>query len=323
MSFRSAGIGCLAALAASAALAGCGSLRYEESPAYRNAQQKLAEAKRDPAVRQYGDIFLRDAEDTLAKARAARGDRAQVDHLAYLAQRKVEIAQSIAGLQVASASLQALAEKSTGRDAMPSQMAGRTVSADRGPARGRVSPAAEAPSGRGAKSGSTLNRPEEKTAAAVDRSMGAALEDATARSDPRSAVFAISGIEVGNDRTSLSADAQRSLTPLVAYLRDNGNSRIIVEGYTNGQGSHENDLSQSLGVAEAVRTYLTGEGIDGERIFTLGRGRDGAAANAGTAEPARRSGRIEIGLFQGIGDAAPALTSRAGSPAPPAAPPAP
>ncbi len=69
-------------------------------------------------------------------------------------------------------------------------------------------------------------------------------------------------------------------------------------------------------MAEAVRSYLTGEGIDGTRIYTLGRGGDGAAGSA-------KGGRIEIGLFRGIGEPAPALTSRTGVSAPGEPPPTP
>ena len=328
MTLRSAGIGCLATLLACAAVAGCGSLGYEESLTYRSAQHQLAEAKRDPAVRQYGGVFLRDADETLKTARAARFDRAQSDHLAYLALRKVEIAQSIAGLQVASASLQSLAEKSLTRDSISPQLADRTLSADKQPPRGGSARSGAAGSqkvaalpvktsvGDATKPKSASGPAQKKPAAApVDGPMSAALENAIARKDPRSAVFAISGIETADDPPRLSSDAERSLTPLVSYLRDNRDSRIIVEGYTNDKGSHEDDLSGSLGVAEAVKTYLTGQGIDGGRIFTLGRGADAVTGNA--AAPSRTGGRIEIGLFQGIAGPAPALTSKTGSPAPP------
>ena len=333
MSFRSAGAGWLATLVVALALAGCGSLGYKESQTYRSAQQQLAEAKRDPAVRQHGKVFLRDAEETLSRARAAGGDRALADHLSYLALRKIEIAQSIAGLQVASANLQALAKKSIASDAIPPRAADHTIAADkaskRGPARAGsadgalavATPTAVASADTDGKSKSAPSPPGKKPgAASVDTAMGAALEDAVARSDPRSAVLSISGIR---DADALSSGARNSLTPLVAYLRDNQDSRIIIEGYAGGSGSREDELSQSLGVAEAVKTYLTGEGIDGGRIFTLGRGADGAAGAGKATGPGRRSGRIEIGLFRGIGDPSPALTSRAAPSAPPAGPPPP
>ena len=334
MSFRSAGAGWLATLLVALALAGCGSLGYKESQTYRSAQHQLAEAKRDPAVRQQGKVFLRDAEETLSKARAAGGDRALVDHLSYLALRKVEIAQSIAGLQVASANLQALAKKSIGRDAIPPQATDHTIAADKASKRGLArpssaggalavaTPAAGTSADRDGKSKSAPSLPGKKPAAAsVDTTMGAALASAAARSDPRSAVLSISGIEEAGDRARLSSDARHRLTPLVAYLRDNQDSRIIIEGYTDHKGSHEDALSQSLGVAETVKAYLTGEGIDGGRIFTLGRGGNGAAGKGERAGSDRRNGRIEIGLFRGIGDPSPALTSRAAPSAPTAEPP--
>jgi outer membrane protein OmpA-like peptidoglycan-associated protein len=250
-------------------------------------------------VRQHGAVFLNDAEQTLAKARTSWNDRAQVDHLAYLAQRKVEIAQSITGLQVAAANLQVLAANSAAKGA---KLANRPAPPDIKAARGSSKPTAP------------KNGPQEKpTTVALAAPVGAALDSAAARQDPRSAVFTVSGIKPLNDRMRLTPDAERSLTPLVTYLQDNQNSRIIIEGYSDGKGSHEDDLAQSLGVAEATRSYLTGKGIDGGRIFTLGRGADGAP---GGAKPAPQGGRVEIGLFQGIGDPAPALTKAASSPPP-------
>jgi outer membrane protein OmpA-like peptidoglycan-associated protein len=330
MSFRSAGAGCVATLFVSLAVAGCGSLGYKESQTYRSAQQQLAEAKRDPAVRQHGRVFLRDAEETLNRARAAGGDRALADHLSYLALRKAEIAQSIAGLQVASANLQTLAEKSIARDAIPPQVDDHAIAADKEPKRERsarpgsagslavATPTAGTSAGKDGKSKSAPSLPGKKPAAdSMDTAVGAALESAAARSDPRSAVLSISGIGDAGDRARLSSDARHSLSPLLAYLRDNQDSRIIIEGYTDGNRSHEDALSQSLGVAETVKTYLTDKGIDGDRIFTLGRGTDGAAGTGEAVGPDRRSGRIEIGLFRGIGDPSPALTARGASSAPP------
>jgi outer membrane protein OmpA-like peptidoglycan-associated protein len=320
----------------SLAVAGCGSLGYRESQTYRSAQQQLAEAKRDPAVRQHGKIFLRDAEETLKRARAAGGDRALVDHLSYLALRKAEIAQSIAGLQVASANLQTLAEQSIAKDAISPQTADHTIAADKAPKRERsVRPGSDGTiavatstagtsAGRHGKFKSVPSLPGKKPAAgSVDTAMGAALESAAARSDPRSAVISISGIEDAGNRARLSSDAQHSLSPLLAYLRDNQDSRIIIEGYTDGNSNHEDALSQSLGVAETVKTYFTDKGIDGGRIFTLGRGTDGAAGTGEAAGADRRSGRIEIGLFRGIGDPSPALTARGAPSAPPTEPPPP
>ncbi|MPY75602.1 MAG: OmpA family protein [Alphaproteobacteria bacterium] len=335
MSLRSASAGCLATLVASMAIAACGSFKLDETQALRNARQQLAEAKRDPDVRRYGGVFLKDAEQTLDRARSARADPAQAKHLAYLAKRKIEIAQSIAGLQVAAGNLQALAEKSVAGDAMAAREADRVKSADTaarkpsaGTARAKprtavpvVATAAAAP-----RPANRPNRPPEKAAGSAEKGNGRPSPDRPPEGletggNLLNETFAISGIFSGSGRTTLSPDAQRDLAPLVRYLRDHRNSRIIVEGFAGGAGGHEDSLSQSLGVAEAVKSYMTGEGIEGNRIFTLGRGADDPAGGGGGVPPGMVNSRIEIGLFQGAGDPTSALSSRTAPSAAPSPPP--
>lgn len=346
MPLRSASVGFLEILVASVLVAGCGSFELEEPQALRSAQQQLAEAKRDPAVRRHGAIFLRDAEQTLDRARFGHADPAQARHLAYLAKRKVEIARSITGLQVASENLQALAEKSIAADAVASRRADRAKAADTAAPKRRTGAAnaktrkAALPVVATAAAAGTADRPKpppkSPVASAVTSAVTSAMasnagaaSDQSARGpgageDPPSQEIVISGVFSDFERAMPSPDVQRSLAPLVRYLRDNRNSRIIVAGYAGGPGGpggHEHSLSQSLGIAEAVKSYLTGEGIDGGRIFTLGRGASGPADDGGGAQPGMVNSRIEIGLFQGIGDPTPALSSRAAPSAAPVPPP--
>lgn len=330
MSLRSASAGCLATLVASMAIAACGSFKLDETQALRDARQRLAEAKRDPDVRRYGGVFLADAEQTLDRARSARADPAQAMHLAYLAKRKIEIAQSITGLQVAAGNLQALAEKSVAGDALTAREANRVKAADTaarkpsaGTARAKprtavpvVATAAAAP-----RTANRPSRPPEKAAGNAEKDNGRPSPDLDTSGNLRNETFAISGIFSGSGQTTLSPDAQRDLAPLVRYLRDNGNSRIIVEGFAGGAGGHEDSLSQSLGIAEAVKSYMTGEGIEGGRIFTLGRGANGPSGGGGAVPPGMVNSRIEIGLFQGAGDPTPALSSRTAPSAAPSPPP--
>lgn len=336
MSLRSASAGCLATLVASMAIAACGSFKLDETQALRDARQQLAEAKRDPDVRRYGGVFLNDAEQTLDRARYARADPAQAKHLAYLAKRKIEIAQSITGLQVAAGNLQALAEKSVAGDALTAREADRVKAADTaarkpraGTARAKPRTAALPVVATAAAAPGTANRPSrppEKAAGNAEKDNGRPSPDQSPEGldtsgNLRNETFAISGIFSGSGQTTLSPDAQRDLAPLVRYLRDNGNSRIIVEGFAGGAGGHEDSLSQSLGIAEAVKSYMTGEGIEGGRIFTLGRGANGPSGGGDAVPPGMVNSRIEIGLFQGAGDPTPALSSRTAPSAAPSPPP--
>jgi outer membrane protein OmpA-like peptidoglycan-associated protein len=101
----------------------------------------------------------------------------------------------------------------------------------------------------------------------------------------------------------LFASAQWELLPSAqAKLTDVGNaltkqdpdSKIVVEGYTDSQGgaAFNQDLSQKR--ADSVRTYLVSRGIASDRITSQGFGAASSIADNGTAEGRANNRRVEI-----------------------------
>lgn len=95
------------ALAAAFGLAGCATPHV---PALEQAELALHDAGSDPQVVEHAPVALHDAEQAVERARDALGDESdsEVEHLAYLAQRQIEIARAEAERQSALSDAQRL-----------------------------------------------------------------------------------------------------------------------------------------------------------------------------------------------------------------------
>jgi outer membrane protein OmpA-like peptidoglycan-associated protein len=76
-------------------------------------------------------------------------------------------------------------------------------------------------------------------------------------------------------------------------------SKIVVNGYTDSQGTaaYNQDLSQRR--AQSVRDYLVTKGIASDRITAVGFGLNNPVADNATAEGRANNRRVEIVVSQG------------------------
>ena len=80
------------------------------------------------------------------------------------------------------------------------------------------------------------------------------------------------------DSAVLRAGEESKLATVVAYLRDNANARVTVEGHCDERGSNEYNLSLGQRRADAVRASLVGQGVDGARLEAMSRGEESPVA---------------------------------------------
>jgi peptidoglycan-associated lipoprotein len=76
------------------------------------------------------------------------------------------------------------------------------------------------------------------------------------------------------DESTIRADAQEALARKVPILRANPTVRLRVVGHTDERGSVEYNLALGMRRANAVRDFLTGFGISGDRFDTVSMGED-------------------------------------------------
>jgi outer membrane protein OmpA-like peptidoglycan-associated protein len=134
---------------------------------------------------------------------------------------------------------------------------------------------------------------EEKTAAAM-----AALAKLTAvKEEERGLVITLSGsVLFRSDESTLMPGARERLDQVADALLTSSNRNVLVEGFTDSQGTGQYNLDLSQRRADAVRSYLVQRGYDPARIQGHGIGEERPVADNATAEGRANNRRVEIVL---------------------------
>jgi OOP family OmpA-OmpF porin len=107
----------------------------------------------------------------------------------------------------------------------------------------------------------------------------------------------ISGITFAYSRARIKKSSRKVLGKAAAVLRQYPDLRIRIEGHTDPKGKIEKNKSLSLRRAEAVKWYLVDQGIEADRIETVGLGPDRPIASNKTAKGRAKNRRIEFQLI--------------------------
>ena len=248
-----------------AVLAGCAA--PDRNPRLDDARNSYSDAQSNPQVVNLAALELKQADDALAKANDAwtqRKDPATVDHLAYVAQQRVAIAQETAKRKVAET---AVSQSEAERDKI--RLASRTVEADKS---------------------------QRKTQSAEMRAqqLESQLKELNARQTKRGLVITLGDLLFDTNRAELKSGGVREVQKLADILKDNPQRTVSVEGFTDSTGtaSYNQELSERR--AETVRDTLAGMGVSADRITTRGYGRSFPVATNGTEAGRQLNRRVEV-----------------------------
>ncbi len=227
------------------------------------------------------------AQESLAAADRAfedHGDNAHTRDLAYAAERKAELADvhartTMANKQTADAKAQleqmkdsSLKQKSAQLNATQAQLSA---------------------------TGQALAVSEQQRAAAEKRAKQAAddlARIASVKQEPRGMVITLSGgVLFASAKYDLLPQAQTKLSQVADVLtKQDKDSKILVQGYTDSQGSESFNMALSQHRAEAVRTYLVSHGIASDRVTAQGFGPANPVADNASPEGRADNRRVEI-----------------------------
>jgi peptidoglycan-associated lipoprotein len=141
-----------------------------------------------------------------------------------------------------------------------------------------------------------LEQLRQDSLAAMDR---AAREAAEAETTARATAVLEEMVFFDYDISELSPDAQTALGRKVPILRANSGLELEIAGHADERGSLEYNLALGMRRAQSVKDYLSGFGIDGERLSITSFGED-RPLEEGSGEAAwARNRRAEFAITAG------------------------
>jgi outer membrane protein OmpA-like peptidoglycan-associated protein len=132
---------------------------------------------------------------------------------------------------------------------------------------------------------------ERKAAAA----MASLQEIAKVKEEARGMVITLSGsVLFATGKYELLPIARDKLDEVAKALNDQGYKSIVVEGHTDARGSASANDTLSLKRADSVRTYLVSRGIPSDKITSNGLGSSRPVADNNSADGRANNRRVEI-----------------------------
>ena len=141
---------------------------------------------------------------------------------------------------------------------------------------------------------------EKQHAADAEQRAAAAAADlariASIKQEPRGMVITLSGsVLFASGKADLLPAAQAKLEDVAnALLKQNPDSKIVVQGYTDSRGSDSLNQALSQRRAEAVRSTLVRHGVPEARVSAEGEGPANPIADNASAEGRADNRRVEI-----------------------------
>jgi outer membrane protein OmpA-like peptidoglycan-associated protein len=258
----------------------------------KDARDAYAQAQKSIAV-ELAPAQLETAKQALEKAEAryeSEGDDEGTNDLAYIAQRKVELAVLEAQIEQANRERQGASkerselteERLSEAESELSETERALGEKDRELRKGAVQLAAER----------RAREEAEKKAAAALASLS---EVAKVKEESRGVVITLSGsVLFATGKFTLLPIARTKLDEVATALKESGFRSIVVEGHTDSRGGDTANEVLSLRRAEAVRAHLVSQGIPSDKIQAVGKGESTPVATNETADGRANNRRVEL-----------------------------
>lgn len=224
------------------------------------------------------------ALDAAERSFEQNGDTQETRDLGYVAERRSETAESRARTMGATSQ----------KDRTVAQMHATTAAQAQSSSAG-LSRANQALASQGAELQTEVQRRRAAEKRAAEATAALARVGAVTQ-EARGIVITLSGsVLFTSNRADLLPSAQAKLDEVAdALTKQSPESRIVVEGHTDSQGSAalNQDLSQRR--AQVVRAYLVSHGIAADRLSSAGFGSTRSIADNKSAEGRANNRRVEI-----------------------------
>lgn len=244
------------------------------SPQVNEARQRVESLATNPLAAQAANEDLAAARSALAQAEQAQAkheDEALVAHLAYLARRHAEI--GLERVHEAEAK-QRIAKAETERNAVVMQ--------------------ARAAEAQAAKAEAQVSRESALQAHAELEALQRQYAELAAKQTERGMVLTLGDVLFDTAQATLKPGAATEIDRLATFLKENGDTRIRIEGHTDSVGTEAYNEELSRRRAQAVADALTDRGIAADRIEVVARGEGFPVVSNGTSAGRQQNRRVEV-----------------------------
>ena len=264
-------------------------------PSLEQARSTIERTSADPAVGRYAQLELKEARDALARADQAWDkdhDQTETNHLAYVAERRAEIASNTARARDLQAQVQ-----QTGSETDRLRLQARTAEAEQ--ATQRAQDATRNAQLAQQQALSAEQRAQQQRQAALSaqdrvRALEGQLRELEAQQTERGLLVTLGDVLFAFDKAELSAQAAPRMDKLASFLAQFPDRKVLIEGFTDSVGNDSYNLSLSERRAQAARDALVQRGVDRTRISARGYGKSHPVADNASPEGRAMNRRVEI-----------------------------
>jgi len=147
----------------------------------------------------------------------------------------------------------------------------------------------------GAGVGTVIGKKMDQQQAELERIQGAQVEQVTDKNNMQAIkVTFADGILFQTGKSDLSTSSRSALSQFATSLVNNPDTDITIYGHTDNTGSRATNERLSAQRAQAVATYLNGNGVQRVRMTTEGLAYDYPVASNDTEAGKRQNRRVEI-----------------------------
>lgn len=252
------------------------------------ARMEYTAAASDPVVAQTAPKELVRAQQELQRGEAAQKDKqdaATIDHFAYLAHQRTQVA--------VEAGRAARAEKA-GQDAQTQRdrivLASRTREAEQAQSAAEQARAAADRARQEAEAAKQQALASQQRAGALEEQL-AALQ---AKQTERGMVLTLGDVLFDTGRATLKSGAMKTVDDLATFMQQHPERKVLIEGYTDSVGSDDTNLELSQRRADAVRDALTRRNVSFDRVQVHGLGERYPVAGNDSGAGRQLNRRVEV-----------------------------
>ena len=316
-------------------IAGCAPSQQEmiAKDSLERARTAYKQAMANPNVEAYAAVPLMDAGKALKAAEQAKNAK-EMEHLAYMAEKKSQIAVAITEGKMAEKETERLSretaevllqkreqeatlakkeaeqakmlalEKTAEAEKAKLEAESRAREAEqarmeaeakaRETERARMETAEKAREAEQARLLALAEAAKAEKAEAEANQLLKELSELRAKQTEGGIVLTMGDVLFATGKATLSSEANRNIDKLVDFLQKYPNRDVLIEGHTDSVGQDEYNLALSQKRADAVKEQLVAKGIPEERITTKGYGRRYPVASNDTSAGRQQNRRVEV-----------------------------